>query len=1517
MEIAISAARWVVGRALSPATDGLLESWAASSELGTKIRDLKMELLYAQGMLDNSRGRDLRSPALAQLLLELRQLAYSADDAMDELEYFRIQDELDGTYETTDVEAQGLLQGLVLNARHTARVVAGKLKLCSCSCAAGSHGYHGQEEEDEKKGCFPRACSCGGKRADEISSSPPPNQGVQDGEGGCMPKVIGSKVRNSASAVGKLLPCYSHPSVQDDPSTGMLGSKYLCNTWSSKSQRKHDTDAPKLKFDRVEMSKKMTDIIDQLKPICAKVSTILGLELFGSDRTTSQRGVLLDRPQTNPLITDPKIYGRENQINKVVDSIIGDKYSTNVITLLPVVGLGGIGKTTFTQHIYDKLKSHFQVLIWICVSHDFNATKLTQEIIKQLPEKENGSDDEKIEKIIHSRKFLLVLDDMWTYHEDEWKKLLAPFRKVGTTGNMVIVTTRIPEVAKMVGTKDCSINLERLDPEDCMLLFKACVFGNQESWEDHPDLHETGEKIVDKLKGSPLAVKTVGRLLRSQLKSEHWNRVLESREWESQTNNDDIMPALKLSYNYLPFYLQQCFSHCALFPEDYEFESEELIHFWIGLELLGKSDQNEHLEDIGQKNLDSLVNHGFFKKCTHQFGYTYYVIHDLLHELAVNVSSYECLSINESNVRSIQIPLSLRHLSITVDNRVLEDRNSFDYFKVNLSALDKKLKAENLRTLMLFGPHESFVKTFRALFRKAKALRVILLPDASYSVQELLHNHTDLLHLRYLRVYDVCSASNISRFYHLCVLHTESFDDPSSLLRDTSNLVNLRHFRAHSDGFHSSISEVGKMKSLQELKRFEVKRETYGFELQQLGKLLELRGSLAIYNLERVQSKKEADETKLAHINHLHGLTLDWDIDRSDKNPKLEEDILESLKPHSNLRELGIRGHGGATFPTWLGAELSVENLESLSLEGVAWNTLPLPGKLYMVKDHSGDCLGCVLGEGFKNLKRLELANIPGLKKWHGNGTNDFLSHLEDLSVRNCSELMELPFQYSAYCCQSEQEENMTCFPKLTSITIFRCPKLLSLPPIPWSSTMWASITDVGSGPYALQCHSKKIGCKITELYINGNGAIFNGNGASDSTLWNSLAYSNLTDLESLSIHECPPMPLDQLQVLASLKSLSIYNTSNVLCPAEIESNARYQFPVEYLVIRTCGADGKELTELLSYFPKLSKMVLDNCDKVTELGVAEQHETRTPECTPLASASRVDEEENKQQHRQSGEEKDYIEAAASGMLLLPPQIQHLVIIDCPVMSIPSSSINGATEGGLCSLRLQSLSIYNSSARTWRSNSSACAYFPVPISLQELNLKGMEDIRTIAPLPNLTKLSIRNCGGLRCDSMWPVVQGHLTELEVLGSPKFFEPSRLFETTQDVHRFSRLQTLVTDDVEGVLAVPICLILSASLTQLVFRDLKTESLTKDQEEALQILTSLQELRIFQCPKLQSLPAMLSELPNLKILEIYDCPSFLSLPKDRLPSALVELDVSKCKSRELTRQCRKLTGTIPILKA
>ena len=91
----------------------------------------------------------------------------------------------------------------------------------------------------------------------------------------------------------------------------------------------------------------------------------------------------------------------------------------------------GVGKTTFTQHIYQELKSHFDILVWICVSQTFSAARLAQEAVTKIPkskeQKEYSSDQELIEQRIKAKRFLLVLDDMWTYHEDEWKKHASAF----------------------------------------------------------------------------------------------------------------------------------------------------------------------------------------------------------------------------------------------------------------------------------------------------------------------------------------------------------------------------------------------------------------------------------------------------------------------------------------------------------------------------------------------------------------------------------------------------------------------------------------------------------------------------------------------------------------------------------------------------------------------------------------------------------------------------------------------------------------------------------------------------------------------------------------------------------------------------------------------------------------------------------------------------------------------------------------------------------------------------------
>ncbi|WVZ83687.1 hypothetical protein U9M48_030812 [Paspalum notatum var. saurae] len=844
----------------------------------------------------------------------------------------------------------------------------------------------------------------------------------------------------------------------------------------------------------------------------------------------------------------------------------------------------------------------------------------------------------------------------------------------------------------------------------------------------------------------------------------------------------------------------------------------------------------------------------------------------------------------------------------------------------------KKLKIENIQSLMIFGQADENLNCFLVeLIKNANGLRVLHLSTM------IPHMELSAVHLRYLSLGNIDPnkitdlPSMLSRFYHLCIqnLHVIRRRNLSrgnlSMPRDMSNLTKLCHFLTNHDEYHSQFCNVGKLKFLQELKRFEVNKESKGFELKQLGNLAQLR-ELCIYHLEKIQTKEEAAQAELIDKMYLRKLALHWHLDVPRHERDGEEVVLGRLQPARNLQELYIRGHGSLTCPTWLGCNLYVKALQSLVLVGVHWESLPWVGQMLMlhqlvldnmstVKEFGPSQIGNITPQSFCNLKMLELTNLKGLENWNIGDDVHLFSRLQELKITHCPELLGLPFaDHICHLLSHDQEgKTHTWFPNLQALVIRDCPNVVLFPPMPWTTTLreiW--ISNVGSPLLHKLEYTKSSFEAILEITGKDHW----------HTLDEVLVLSNLVDLQDLALEDCPPVELKQLQLLTSLKILRVYSRHVLMPSSECEGEAQHRVPVESLTIGSDHATGKEVSQLLSSAKSLRKL--------TWLGVQVEQE-QTPNEHQQIAALEV-------------EKKEEIE---DGLLLFPSHLSHslqrLTINSCPELSLVACPppVNhkhqeaGATVIGVVVGVLQPLSClqflqvtmcpkFFSAYETTSVSDSYC--YPFPSSLQDLELDEVGGMRTLEPLTNLTSLTefnIQDCGAdFRGEGLWTLLtQGQLTELSIYDCPEFFVGSDLMreltvlqdEYEQRLRCPPKLKSLDTDDVGGVLAAPICTLLSFSLTQLTFCwNSEVERFTEGQEDALQLLTSLQKLKFYLCDRLQYLPAMLHTLPSLKKLEIHYCPAMHSLPKDGLPTSLQELQVASCRNEELKQRVRSNHGVI-----
>ncbi|URE39762.1 disease resistance protein [Musa troglodytarum] len=223
-----------------------------------------------------------------------------------------------------------------------------------------------------------------------------------------------------------------------------------------------------------------------------------------------------------------EVIGRDKERDKILDMLLrlddepdfGSKgagsSSYPSLGVLPIVGIGGVGKTALAQLIYndERVANHFKRK-WVYVSDDFKLKRIFKELIYDSPGgvfEDNISSAAMLKKLkdeFKDKRFLIVLDDVWDETGTTWEELSSALT-FGAKGSTILLTTQSPKVAEIMGTMN-PIHLEPLEEHDFGRLFELCAFGDEELEPDlKAKLQLIGQQILQKLHGLPLAGKALG-----------------------------------------------------------------------------------------------------------------------------------------------------------------------------------------------------------------------------------------------------------------------------------------------------------------------------------------------------------------------------------------------------------------------------------------------------------------------------------------------------------------------------------------------------------------------------------------------------------------------------------------------------------------------------------------------------------------------------------------------------------------------------------------------------------------------------------------------------------------------------------------------------------------------------------------------------------------------------------------------------------------------------------------------
>lgn len=1110
------------------------------------------------------------------------------------------------------------------------------------------------------------------------------------------------------------------------------------------------------------------NVQSKLQDIAANLEVLVNMKntLSLNDNTAADGSTLCSPIIPTNLPREPFIYGRDNEKELISDWL---KFKNDKLSVISLVAMGGMGKTTLAQHLFNdpSIQENFDVLAWVHVSGEFNALQIMRDTLAEISGSYLNDTNftlvqRKVANELNGKKFFIVLDNMWNDNEVELKDLKIPFQ-CGAEGSKILVTTRNSEVASGMESDHTHL-LQKLEEEHAWELFSKHAFKNLESSRITigPGVFELiAEDVMRKCNGLPLALEAIGRLLSVHSSFKDWSEISKSGIW-NLPGERRIVPALMLSYQKLPYDLKRCFGYCALFPKGYLFDKDDLILLWTAENFLP-----------GQKKGESYFNHllsiSFFQPSEKYKNY--FIMHDLFHDLAETVFGDFCLTLGAE--RGKNISGITRHFSFVCDKigsskgfeTLYTDNKLWTFIPLSMNSYQHRWLSP-LTSLEL-----------PKLFLKCKLLRVLSLCGYMDMV-ELPDTVRNLIHLRHLDLSRTGIRNlpdSLCSLLYLQTLKVKDCEYLEELPVNLHKLVKLSYLDFSGTKVTRMPIQMDRLQNLQVLSSFYVDKGSES-NVKQLGDL-NLHGDLSIFELQNITNPSDAALADMKSKSHLLKLNLRWNA--TSTSSKNEREVLENLKPSIHLTTLSIEKYGGTFFPSWFG-DNSLISLVSLELSNCK-HCMMLPS------------LGTM-----SSLKHLRITGLSGIVEISTEFYRDVscsspsvpFPSLETLIFKDMDGWKEW---------ESEAVEVEGVFPRLRKLYIVRCPSLKGKMPKSLECLVNLKICDckqlvdsVPSSPKISELRLINCGelefnyCSPSLKFLEIRGCCLGG---SSVHLIGSALSECGTNIKVLKIEDCPTV--------------------------QIPLAGHYNFLVKLVISGSCDS----LTTFpLKLFPNLDTLDVYKCINFEMISQENEHLKLTSlsieECPKFASfpngglsAPRL------QQFYLSKLEE--LKSLPECMHILLPSLYKLSINDCPQLVSFSARGLPSSIKSLLLIKCSNLLI-NSLKWAFPANTSLCYMyiqetdvesFPnqglIPLSLTTLNITGCQnlkqlDYKGLDHLPSLSSLTLKNCPNIKRLPKEGLPRS-ISTLQILGNCPFLLERCKKPYGKDCERIAHIQCIMIDDPE----------------------------------------------------------------------------------------------------------------------